>query len=49
MYGGYYATVIKSEDGKDEVIGLHAEKLKEIKGQLAEYGLKVIAEKRRDN
>lgn len=45
MYGGYYATVIENE----KVIGLHADKLKELKAQLAEYGLKTIADKRRDN
>lgn len=45
MYGGYYATIIVDE----KYIGLHADKLKELKTQLAEYGLKIIANKRRDN
>lgn len=45
MYGGYYATVIKDE----KVIGLHDEKLSGLRKQLAAYGLKAVASKRRDN
>ncbi len=49
MYGGYYATVIESVDGKDNVIGIHADKLKELKEQLAKYNLKADANRRYDN
>lgn len=49
MYGGYYATVVKEESNRDQIIGLHDKKLKGLKAQLAEYGLKVLVNKRRDN
>lgn len=46
MYGGYYATIIKDF----RPIGLHADKLKDLRKQLAEYGIdKLEAWKRRDN
>lgn len=46
MYGGYYATLIKDF----RPIGLHADKLKDLRKQLAEYGIdKLETWKRRDN
>lgn len=45
MYGGYYATIVKEE----KVIGLHAEKLNELREELRTHGLKAETSKRRDN
>lgn len=45
MYGGYYADVYVN----DEHRCLHADKLRELKAQLAELGLELDKELRWDN
>lgn len=45
MYGGYYADIYVGE----KHICLHAEKLKELKEQLAQYGINKLNTLRWDN
>lgn len=50
MYGGYYASIIVSEENYDNIVGLHQKKLKDLKKELETYGLnKLESYKRRDN
>lgn len=45
MYGGYYADIYVGE----KLICLHAEKLKELREQLAQYGITKLNKQRWDN
>lgn len=50
MYGGYYAEAIGEDANKNcKQISFHADTLRELRAQLAEYGLKATANRRVDH